>query len=85
MTDKQKLMRRLQICDFALLDVILYLDGHPNCKKALDYFDKYKRLRKIASDEYTLQFGPITALDNTNKEHWTWIDSPFPWEMESEV
>lgn len=85
MTDRQKLLRRVQICDFALMDVILYLDGHPNCRKALEYYEKYKGLREIAMKEYTSRFGPLTAMDNTNMEHWTWIDEPFPWELEAEV
>ena len=65
MTDKAKLLGRVRMYDFALVEVIEYLDGHP---------DK-------AAAEYEDAFGPLTAREvDTCSGHWTWIDDPWPWE-----
>ena len=40
MTERQRLMRNVQMYDFALLEATEYLDGHPNDPNALVYFSK---------------------------------------------
>ena len=35
MCDKERLLRNLQMIDFALTEVNLYLDTHPHCPEAL--------------------------------------------------
>ena len=52
MTDKAKLLGRVRMYDFALVEVIEYLDGHPDNAAALKYynemrtaFDKRRRVR----------------------------------------
>ena len=37
MTDKEKLLGRVRMYDFALVEVIEYLDGHPDNAAALKY------------------------------------------------
>ena len=66
---------------FAIDDVKLFLDTHPCDRMALEYYDYYKNLRKIAIDQYTMEFGPMTA-DNVVVDccNWSWIDGPWPWE-----
>ena len=36
--NREKLMREIQEVSFALVDLNLFLDSHPDCKVALDYF-----------------------------------------------
>ena len=38
MTDKAKLLGRVRMYDFALVEVIEYLDGHPDNAAALKYY-----------------------------------------------
>ena len=40
--EKQKLMRKLMACSFALTEANLYLDSHPTCKMGLEYYKKHK-------------------------------------------
>ena len=38
MTEREKLLGRVRMYDFALVDVIQYLDGHPKNTAALAYY-----------------------------------------------
>ena len=48
MPDRDSLMKKIQTYDFYLVDLHLFLDSHPNCKEALEYFKKYKELSDAA-------------------------------------
>jgi len=81
LNDKEKLLKTIQMYDFSLYELNLYLDTHPNCQHALNYFKKYLSLKNKAVDEYTQRFGPITAEHlNDNSTSWDWATKPFPWE-----
>jgi len=73
------LMKRLQICDFVLVETKLYLDSHPNDAAALAFWNKYRVLRDQTCCEYTERFGPVLPPEQVG-EHWCWIDGPWPWE-----
>lgn len=85
MTERQRLLHRVQICDFVLDDVRLYLDSHPCDRAALDYYKKHLEMRDKAYKEYVEQYGPLTSLDSAvfNCDKWTWVDGPWPWEREA--
>lgn len=80
MTERDMLFKAIQQYDFALYELNLYLDTHPNCSKALGYFNKYNELRTTAYNEYIKKYGPLTAKDNSSLSKWQWIDQPWPWE-----
>ncbi len=80
MNERAMLMNKIKKYDFALKELNLYLDTHPDCRRALALFDKYRNMKKAAEEEYMNKFGPITAEQSCNNEHWTWIDDPWPWE-----
>ncbi|MBR3760053.1 MAG: spore coat protein CotJB [Ruminococcus sp.] len=80
MNEKVRLMRKIKEYDFALKELNLYLDTHPNCRRALALFKKYKDLRKKAVDEYISQFGPISPEQSNDDQYWSWIGDPWPWE-----
>lgn len=82
MTEQQNMMRRLQVQGFVLDDVRLYLDTHPDDKKALEYYQKYRHLREQTAAEYAKRFGPIDSLQVESDSRWTWVDGPWPWEGE---
>ena len=44
---------------FAVDDIVLYLDTHPDDMNALNYYNYVVRLRKEAVDAYQQQFGPL--------------------------
>ncbi len=74
------LMKKIKQLDFTLKELNLYLDTHPNCRRALAMFQKYKALRDAAVNDYVRNFGPITPDQSVNSEHWDWVDDKWPWE-----
>lgn len=78
--DKDKLFCTIQMYGFAIDEITLYLDTHPNCRNALNYYHKYNDLRKAAIEEYNRLYGPLTAKQVKNSEKWTWVKEPWPWE-----
>ena len=47
MREQELLLRSLQQCDFTLYELQLYLDTHPNCKRAME---KYGPIRPSQSN-----------------------------------
>ncbi len=82
--DRQKLLKRLQVCDFVLIEASLYLDTHPNNMMALDYFNKHNQMRENILKEYTEKYGPISKGDCQSNHTWEWINNPWPWEEDME-
>ena len=82
MNEKRKLLRMVQMYDFALYETALYLDGHPNDKKALAYYKKTNALSKQARTAYESKYGPLTQPQTQNYESWQWVKGPWPWETE---
>lgn len=82
MTEREKLLRQVQICDFSIAEASLYLDSHPKNKLALKYYRKYVDLRNKAVLAYEEKYGPLTQSANMDEERWKWIDNPWPWESE---
>lgn len=81
MTEREKLLNRVRMYDFALVDVIEYLDGHPKNSAALAYYSKMRTAFDKAAAEYEDAFGPLTAREvDTRTGTWHWIDDPWPWE-----
>ena len=80
MNAQKMLMHKIKQYDFTLKELNLYLDTHPNCRRALSMFAKYKKLRDEAVREYNEKFGPLTPEQNTDTQRWSWINDPWPWE-----
>lgn len=82
MNDTQKrLMKQVQMYSFALTEAVLYLDTHPHDTAALNYYEKYRKLRKEAIRKYEENFGPITAENIHPEKSWSWVLEPWPWEL----
>ena len=80
MNEKQLLLNKIKKYSFALKELNLYLDTHPNCRRALALFQQYKELRDKAENEFNEKFGPLTPEQSTCTQRWNWIDDPWPWE-----
>ncbi len=80
MTEREVLLKRIQVCDFALNDAVLYLDTHPEDAAALEYYGKYQAMRHNAAEDYTVRFGPLSHADYDGGRRWKWVDGPWPWQ-----
>ncbi|MCR5599638.1 MAG: spore coat protein CotJB [Ruminococcus sp.] len=80
MNERKMLLNKIKKYDFALKELVLFLDTHTECRSALAMFKKYKELRSSAVEEYSRKFGPLTPEQNNDMRHWSWTDDPWPWE-----
>ena len=78
--DCQKLMQQIRTVDFALYEVVLYLDVYPDSCEALNTYHKLVARQKALHEQYQASCGPITASGNMSTTAWNWTDGPFPWE-----
>lgn len=81
MSEREKLLKKVQYYSFAVVEASLYLDTHPDCKEALAYYNKYKKLCEEAKAEFESKFGPLSITSDANNECWHWVDAPWPWEL----
>ncbi len=81
MSERERLLKRLSSYDFAVEELHIYLDTHPDdvsASKALrSYEEKSSELRK----EYESKFGPLSATNETGNR-WAWIADPWPWDTQ---
>lgn len=77
-----KWMHRLQVLDFALQELVLYLDMYPDCHRAMAKFHTLREERAKVVQLLEASGTPITALGNDSHERWDWIESPWPWEID---
>ena len=70
------------LASFAMDDVILYLDTHPDDRNALNYYRYVVALRKESVKAYEASFGPLTIEDADDACTWSWLTERWPWEGE---
>ena len=83
MTDNgSALLKEIQAEDFALYETALYLDTHPTCQSALNFYCRHKKAVLALRAQYEELYGPLTIYGNDSGSCWHWVDSPWPWEKE---
>ena len=43
--DQQRMLKDIGIVDFTLVELMLFLDTHPDSKEAMDYFNHYAKIK----------------------------------------
>lgn len=79
---RRELLHRINLVSFAADDTRLFLDTHPGCQEALEFFDECQSQREKALREYARYYGPLTMDTVSAKDtgRWNWIDEPWPWQ-----
>ena len=78
--DCHKLLQQIRAVDFALYEVVLYLDVYPTSCEALETYHKLVARYKDLCEQYERECGPLTMAGNLSHTAWDWINKPFPWE-----
>ena len=73
-------MKAYQAYSFAVYDTLLYLNAYPDCKEALDSYNKYQKLAVKAKQDYEARFGSITPP--IEAQSWEWACGAWPWQIE---
>ena len=77
--DKERLLYQVMAYSFAINDLNLYLDLHPDNKGMLDLFKKYVKEEKELCKEYVNKYGSL-EVNEVMGQKFDWINSPWPWE-----
>ena len=75
---REEMIMKIKELDFAVIELALYLDTHPEDKKALYLHNNYAKSLKELKDKYQKVYGPLTIHYPCNK--WKWLEEPWPWE-----
>ena len=76
--NREELAIQIKAYQFAVTDIALYLDTHPEDERALCLHREYTRRLKDLRDKYQKVYGPLTIEYPCNK--WRWLEEPWPWE-----
>ena len=79
---KNEMMRKIQELDFAIIDLNLFLDTHPNCEEALELFTRLCATSKSVKNDYQAKYGPLYANKTPNSTPFMWVEEckKWPWE-----
>lgn len=80
MNGQEQLLNNINIVDFTLVDLGLFLDTHPTDRRALEYFAHYAQIKKQLSREFAKKYYPLTMVEADCEKNWSWGDAPLPWE-----
>lgn len=81
--EREMMLKKVQAACFALQDIKLFLDTHPTDRAALECYSKYQKIYMMLLKEFEEKFGALTAEMVDTTKGWTWVQDPWPWELEA--
>ena len=75
---REQLLLEIMKYDFAINDLNLCLDLHPDNKELLDLFKKYVEKACEKELEYVRIYGPLQVTEASGDD-FNWIKDPWPW------
>lgn len=83
MENRNQMLRKIAELDFAITDLHLYLDTHPNNDEIGKKIAEYQAKSNAMRSEFEKFFGPLDNSDK-NGNRWAWISNPWPWDTQEE-
>ena len=75
---RREMEMQIKEYQFAVTDIALYLNTHPDDERAICLHREYAKRLKELRDMYQKVYGPLTIEYPCNK--WRWLEEPWPWE-----
>ena len=73
-------LSEVQVLAFAVQDLALYLDTHPEDTEALELYRQYQQLYQKVSQAYEREKRPLNHAAPGQGDTYAWLDDPWPWE-----
>ena len=73
-------LSEVQVLAFAVQELALYLDTHPEDTEALELYRQYQQLYQIVSQAYEREKRPLNHAAPGQGDTYAWLDDPWPWE-----
>ncbi len=84
LNNREELLNSLNAISFAINDLTLYLDTHPDCPNGTTLFYQLLEQRFTLLSNFANQFYPLTQTSlitgNYDQTHYGWCEGPMPWE-----
>lgn len=74
-------LKQLMEIDFSILELSLYLDTHPEDRRALAQHNYYVEQRKPLVKKLERLYSPLTIFTKAGYP-WAWLNQPWPWRIE---
>ena len=71
----------LQALHFAVTELGLYLDTHPDDSEAVEVFNQYAEQYQDALQQYQQSGGVLTQMESAMSGQYAWVKDPWPWEL----
>lgn len=79
-SEREKLLLKIMSLSFAINDLNLYLDLHPEDTLTLERLKDLVEKAYEVESEYVKNYGQLEVTDITNLNKFEWINNPWPWE-----
>lgn len=81
-SEREDMLMQLQELNFAMIDIGMYLDIYENDRKCINLFNEYQKKEQELRRMFENKYGPLTFDSGTYTNTWTWINGPWPWEVQ---
>lgn len=82
--NREEMMSQLSAVSFAINDLTLYLDTHPDCPNGLALFYQLLEQRLTLLSDFAREFYPLTQTSMVTGDYdhnqYGWSEGPMPWE-----
>lgn len=78
--EKEMMLFKIMEMEFAVNDLNLYLDLHPEDSEIYEKFKEYTTTCIRLKDEYAKKYGPLTLSETVENNSYEWMKNPWPWE-----
>ncbi|HBV68927.1 MAG TPA: spore coat protein CotJB [Clostridiales bacterium] len=80
LNEEQHMLLDIQKLEFALYDLALYLDTHPNDPIALYKHQVLADQHMQVQRAYESKYGIMSVMSRETGDTWRYINAPWPWE-----
>lgn len=77
--ERDEMLLAIQELTFAMKDLILYLDVHPDDMTVYDKLKSYSKELETIKKRYEGKYGPLTAF-HVEGNKYSWYLNPWPWD-----
>ena len=80
-SEQEQRLYELDSISFAMHDLNLYLDMHPEDQSMVVLFNDYRRKLEELTKNYESMYGPLTVNSNEmENKTFSWVNTSWPWE-----
>ncbi|AEE92008.1 Protein CotJB [Tepidanaerobacter acetatoxydans Re1] len=79
--DMINLLKEIMAVDFVLYELGLFLDTHPNEKRALEDHNSFTKKSYQLKTVYEEKYGPL-HINSISGFPYQYINEPWPWEIQ---